>query len=578
MNISKICIERPVLTTVISFALILLGFLGLWQLQMNALPYVFRPMLVVAVNAPGSSAQFVEKNITIPLENVLQTTPYLSFTISNSTQNHSQIKLYFKNITQEEYLTAQSMVLQAVNQITLPQSAQPATIRTSTHDGQQLLVFAISDPQMTQQALVDYVQNDIVRPLQQVPGVGSVQQWSTQNALRINLNPIKMAELDISANQVITALKNNNVSAQAGIVTNAQQMIPININSALTSTNEFANVIISKADDRIIRLKNIATINIASDQFAGAYTYYNGIQGAGVGIVAADDANPIQVGKELRKTILSMEKVFPPGMQIHIIWDQAKLLQHSVEEVFFTIFEAVGLVAVITLLFLGRWRFALIPVVTIPICIISSFLVIWILGFSINLMTLLALVLAVGLVVDDAIVVLENCHRHVENGLSAFPAAIKSMKEITFPVIGMTVSIISVYIPTAFMSGQTAVYFQQFAFTLAGSVFISGIIALTLTPMMCARLMSSVSKHRYEIMLEKFFDGLKHHYQEYLRWLLNHKKVPIVLFTTLLIIGFFIFKALPTTLIPDEYGGYVFLGIQTSEAASVAFTKSIAKK
>lgn len=577
MNISKVCIDRPVFTTVISLVLVLLGLLGLDQLTLSANPVVFRPKLVVTVDAPGSSAEYVEKNITIPLENSLETTPYLSFTSSTSAEDNSEIDLYFKNITPEQYLTAQSTVLQAVSEVQLPSNANPPEIRTSSHDGSQLMVFAISAPHMSQQALVDYVQNNIVRSVQQVPGVGSVQQFSTLDALRINLNPLKMAEQNVNVSDVLNALKNNNLSAQAGSIINSQQAIPITLDSSLDSIKQFQNVILKQTADSIIRIKDIASITISSEDFGGAYTFYNGKQGAGVGIIASDDANPIQVGNELRKMLAKMQQTFPPGMQIHMMWDQAKLIQHSVEEVFWTIFEAIILVALVTLLFLGNWRFAMIPFVTIPICIISSFSIMWVLGFSINLMTLLALVLAVGLVVDDAIVVLENCHRHVESGLSPFNAAFKSMKEITFPVIGMTISIIAVYIPTAFMSGKTAVFFQQFAFTLAGAVFISGIVALTLTPMMCSRLMSKISAHGYDAFLEKIFTQLRMHYQRVLSWILKHKWLPISIFIGFVIVGLYIFKLLPTTSIPDEYGGYIFLGIQAPQTASVAYTENIAK-
>lgn len=578
MNISKTCINKPVLTIVISLVLILLGILGFKQLQLRANPDVFRPKLVVMVEAPGSSAQFMEKNVTIPIENALQSTPYLSFSHSDSSENYSQISLYFKNISPEKFLSAQSFVLQAVDRVQLPQNAQQPEIRTSSHNDTQVLIFAVSAPKMGQHRLVDYVANNIVRRMQQVPGVGTVQQWSTRDALRVALNPTKMAELNITVPDVINALKNNNVSAQAGAVVNPDQTIPINLDSRLQSVKQFQNVILAQQANRIIRMKDVARIHIDNRTFGGAYTFYNGKQGVAVAVTADDNANPIALGKRLRTAIANMQLSLPPGMTVHPLWDEAKIIQHSVDEVFWTILEAVFLVALITLAFLGRFRFALIPIVTIPVCIISAFGIIWLFGFSINLMTLLALVLGVGLVVDDAIVVLENCHRHVEAGLSAFKAATQSMKEITFPVIGMTISIIAVYIPTAFMSGKTAVFFQQFAFTLAGAVFISGIVALTLTPMMCSRLMTKVGQKGYDAFLDRMFNGLRKSYKALLAWILKNKWLPLMVFVVVLACGGFLFSKLPSTLVPKEYGGYVFLGIQTPQTASVAYTESIAKR
>lgn len=578
MKFSKICIEKPVITIVLSLILVLLGLLGFKQLSLRATPNVFRPKLVVMVEASGSSAEFMEKNITIPIENALQDTPYLSFSQSSSTQGFTQIKLYFKNISPQKFLSAQSFVLQAVNTVDLPTNAKQPEIRTSGHNDQQIMVFGVSSNQMNQHSLVDYVANNIVREIQQVQGVGNVEQWSTRDALRIAINPTKMAEYGITTQTVIDALQNNNISVQAGSVINTQQNIPVNLEARIKNLSGFRNIILQQSANRLIQLKDVATIKIDNTSFGGAYTFYNGKQGVAVSVTADDSANPILLGKRLSKTIHSMQNSLPPGMKLHVLWNQAKIIKHSVKEVFWTIFEAIFLVAVITLLFLGRFRFALIPVITIPICIISAFSIIWLLGFSINLMTLLALVLAVGLVVDDAIVVLENCHRHVEAGLSAWKAALKSMEEITFPVIGMTISIIAVYVPTAFMRGKTAVFFQQFAFTLAGAVFISGIIALTLTPMMCSRLMTKVTGSGYDAWLESFFKNLKIYYQTALSFVLNRRFLAFIVFVVVMIAGGFLFKSLPSTLVPKEYGGYVFLGIQTPQTASVAFTENIAKK
>lgn len=578
MKLPEICIQRPVLTIVISLVLILLGVLGYQQLPLRADPKVFRPNLHVMVIVPGSSAQYVEKNIVIPLENALQNTPYLSYMYSNSRQAFATINLHFRNITPEEFLTAQSQVMQAVNATRLPDNAEKPEIRSAGHSGPNLLFLSVSSTTMGQHRLVDYVYNNIVRRLQQIPGVGSVQQYSTRDALRINLLPKKMAQLNVSASNVINALKANDISIQSGQVVNSEQAIPINLNSRLQSISQFQNVIVRRSANRIVRLKDIAVVQIDHRSYAGAYTYYNGKEGVGIGLIASDNANPILLGQRTRKLIAEMQKTLPPGLKFHVIWDQAKLIQQSVKEIYWTILEAIAFVAFITFLFLGRWRFAAIPVVTIPVCIVSAFSVMWLLGFSINLMTLLALVLAVGMVVDDAIVVLENCHRHVEQGMSPMSAAFKSMKEITFPVIGMTLSIVAVYIPMAFMRGKTAVFFQQFAFTLAGAVLISGIVALTLTPMMCARLMSKGRLRGYDATLERIFNSLKKYYHASLDWVLDHYWVPVIIFIAIFSVGLYVFNDLPSTLIPKEYGGYIFMGIKTPDSASVFYTEKIAKK
>lgn len=573
MRLSEICIEKPVLTTVLSLVLIMIGFLGYQQLELRAQPKVFRPSLHVMVSVPGSSAEFVEKNVVIPLENRLQQVDHLSLMESTSSQGFAEVHLRFANISQQDFLSSQSQVMQAVSQTHLPDNAEQPQIRMAGSHSNQIMVVAVSSTTMGQQRLVDYVQNQIVRRLQQTSGVGDVEQWSTEDALRINLLPDKMAQLSISVQQVIDALKANNISIAAGQVVNAEQTIPVNLQSRLASVAEFQQMIISHRGNHYIHLKDIANIAIDKKSYAGAYTYYNDKQGVAVSINAADNANPIALGKVLRRTFTQLQQQMPPGTTIHLLYDQTEAIEHSVNEVFLTIFESIFLVALVTLLFLGRWRFAIVPIVTIPVCIIAGFAVMWLLGFTINMMTLLALVLAVGLVVDDAIVVLENCHRYVEQGLSPWKAAIQSMKQITFPVIGMTISIVAVYVPVLFMGGKTAVYFQEFAFTMAGAVVISGFVALTLTPMMCARLMSKTQGSGYDAKLDAFFSGLRRRYTAVLAWTLKNRWLAIFVFVVLAGMGGWVLSTIPNTLLPKEYGGYMFVGVSTPDSSSVAYTE-----
>ncbi|WP_268801644.1 efflux RND transporter permease subunit [Piscirickettsia litoralis] len=577
MRLPEICIKRPVLSVVISLILILLGLLGYQQLTLRDQPKVFKPGIEIRITVPGSSPQYVEQNIIIPLENNLQSVPYLSYTYSESEQDYAEVDLHFKNITPEQFLTVQSQVQQAVNATELPDNADTPVIDLRGSSGEQALLIGVSDPQMGQHELVDYVANHVAKRLQQVPGVGQVRQMSTTDALRINLSPNKMALNNITVQEVIDSLKKNNTAAQAGQITNADQTISINLDSRLTSIDQFKNIIVKQQGTHITHLSDIAHIAIDNTSYAGAYTFYNGMQGVAISVKASDDANPIALGKSLETVLNQLQNQLSPGMKLHILWNQSNLIKHAVDEVFRTIIESVILVALVTLLFLGSWRFAMIPIITIPVCIISAFSIMWLLGFSINLMTLLALVLAIGLVIDDAIVVLENSHRHVELGEHPMTATIKSMKQIVFPVIGMTISIIAVYIPTAFLSGKTAVYFQQFAFTLAGATLISGIIALTLTPMMCARLLKPSTPGGYSDKLEHVFSALMQFYKKILGGVISRRWLPISLFIILLGSGIAIFRYLPSTMIPDEYAGYVFIGIQAPDSASVAYTERAAK-
>lgn len=575
---SEFFIKRPVVTLVLSAVFVLMGVLGFSQLSMRSGPKIFRPSLHVNVSMPGASAAVIEESVVTPLENSLQNVSNISYMHSESDQDSGEIDLFFKDISEQQFVIAQSQVMQAVQSTDLPSSAQAPTIQSSGSSSNQIMFIAVGSSTMGQYQLVDYVANNIVKRLQQVQGVGVINQDSVTDALRINLNPTRMTSLNISVPQVISALQENDVSVSAGQIVNAQQLIPLNIISKPESVSDFENMIIDHQGDRLIRLHDIATVGIGQTLYAGAYTYYKKDQGVGIEIGATDDANPVTLGKSLRTVIAQINKSLPAGMAMHVVYDSSILIQAAIDDVFWTVFEAIVLVGVITFAFLGRLRFAFIPLVTIPICIISGFAFMWLFGFSINMVTLLSLVLAVGLVVDDAIVVLENSHRYIEQGLNSAEATIESMKHIIFPVIGMTISIIAVYVPVAFMNGQAAVYFQEFAFTLAGSVFISGIVALTLTPMMCARLLTQVQAHGYDEKLERLFNKLKTSYEMILNQVIRFRVIVIILFVVCLIAGYFLLRSIPSSLVPSEYAGYEIMTVQTADSASVAYTEQYHKQ
>lgn len=576
MNLSETCIKRPVLTIVISLVLILIGLMSLRQLSLRSDPKIFRPRLAIRVMLPGASAEYMERNITTRLEAALRSVSDVSMMQSTASQNDADIILHFKNISEQDFVTIQSQVNQAVSMARMPDTATVRVFAGGRSDS-QIMNIGVKADGMTKVQLSDFVHNKLVNDLQEVSGVGQVDAWTPNNALRVNLNYKKMAELKLGPEDIITALQANDISVQAGEISNAEQALPLNIVSKPASIEAFRDMIVKKAQGRVIRLKDIAKVEIASASFSDSFTYFNGKPGAMLSVSVSDEANPIKTAQLLRKKIKQLSASLPPGVSLHVVFDKGIILQHSVEELYLTIIEAVAFVALVTLLFLGRFQFTLVPIVTIPVCIIASFGFVWLLGYSINLMTLLALVLAVGLVVDDAIVVLENCYRHIEEGLAPMKAAVRSMKEVTFPVIGMTISIIAVYLPTAFMRGKTAVYFQQFSFTLAGAVFISGVVALTLTPMMCARLHlrttaeAAKQSFSYAGWIDRFFDRFRNIYSTALQSILRLKWLVIAIFILCFASGVFYYQKLPRSLEPKEYAGYVFMGMRMPSTASSAY-------
>ena len=578
MKLSEVCIKRPVLTIVLSLVLVFLGLLGFMQLTVRFAPYYFRPHLTILANYPGAGSQAVEMNVTQLLENALNGTPGLTQISSQSQTGYANINLSFKDLSQQQFVVAQSQVLQEIASVKLPQNVdQPHVFQGNA--GSWTYLVALTDPNMSTVELNNYVNNVLATRIATIPGVGNINQWTDTSTLFISLNPAKMAALGITATQVTNALENNNQNLAAGQVVTAQQYIQVNADLTLNSVDDFKNLVISNSQGRQITLGDISTVSVDSSVSSGGFTEVNGQNAGALMISASDDANPIEVSENIGKLLTTMAVGFPPGMDYHVIFNIGKPLKDAVNEVYQTIGIAIVLVIFVSLLFLGSLRTTLIPVITIPICLIASFAVILFLGFTINVMTLLAFVLGVGLVVDDAIVVLENCVRHIEKGLAPFEAAYKSINEISFAVLGMTLCLVAIYVPIIFMpKSMVAAFAQEFSFTLAGAVLISGFIALTLTPMMCARVLRAQHHSIYEQRLSQLTAHLQQRYQGLLTKVLQHQKTMIIGFLIFLGLTGVMYKALPTELLPVNQLNYVLGQVVGPSSANNAFMQVQSEK
>jgi len=557
MKFSQTCINRPVFTSVIALILMLIGLISFLELPVRFSPFYFNPTLLVMTEVSGASAEYVEQNITTPLEQSLSGTPGLDLMMSKSRQGQSFIMLNFKNLSQQDFITAQSQVLQEVNSVTLPDQADTPNI-IQRGDGNMVMLLGISDQNMPNTELINYVNNYMEPRISQVEGVGQVQVYADTPALRITLNPRKMAALNISVDDVQDALKNSNTSYPLGSLLTDEQALQLNSQMNVPDIPGFEDLVIAKKGSRLIYLKDIATVGLNYSSLNHFYAYANGKPGIAVEIDATDQANPIAVGQGIKDLITQLQPSLPHGMSVTPVFDLSSPLHDAVNDVYITIFIAIILVVLVTLLFLGNWRATLIPIVTIPVCLTAAFTIMYALGFSINVMTLLALVLAVGLVVDDAIVVLENTFRHIEAGEPPLVAAQKSISEISFAVLGITVCLIAVYIPAAFLpSSLDTAYFQEFAFSLAGAIFISGFLALTLSPMMCGRLLHAHSNKGYEQKLDRAMQKISNIYARLLDWVLKHPKTILSVLVLNLILGVAFFHLLPGDLLPKSPLHYV---------------------
>jgi len=578
MNLASFCIERPVFASVLSLVLVLFGILGLSFLSMRYMPETFRPHMRIQVTYPGASAELMEQSVTDKIENALTATPNLEGMSSNSQQGKSQVDLHFSDITQAQFLSVQADVIREISEIDdLPKAADKPSISNSSNDN-FVMAYDLYDPNMTPVELSSFLTNTVTKSLQRIPGVGSVQVDAFNSALRIEISPKKLAAFHLTVNDVLQALTDNNVSFSLGYILNKTQQIPIYAKASLTSIDAFKNLVIANLGSRLVYIKDVANVEMGSLSPSDHYMDVDGkYPGVGIEIYAADDANPIAVGERIRHAVQQLAPSFPPYLRVYSIFDLTSSLHKSVQEVFRTVFEAIVLVSLVVLLFIGRWRSALIPIITIPVCLIATFAAMYLLGFSINILTLMAIVLAVGMVVDDAIVVMENSYRHVELGLDAKEATKKSLNEISFAVIAMTICLLAVYVPTAFMHGATATLFQAFAFTLAGSVLISCFVALTLSPAMCARLLQRHRPNRYECWLECGFKHLKRHYHVALLWVLKLRWLAVAVFFVLIIVGVQLFSSLTSSLLPKDPANAMFVAINGPQTARVGYVHQLAK-
>ncbi|MDF2529905.1 MAG: acriflavin resistance rane protein [Gammaproteobacteria bacterium] len=573
MRLSEICIERPVFATVLSLALIVFGYIGYTHMETRYFPYVEEPYAQVSVHYDGASPDLMESQVTSYLENALINVDGVSSVSSTSTYNYSHIYLNFdpgSNMIKE-----MGDVRTAVSSVTdkLPTNADPAVI-TSGGVERPVLNIGFMDNQLTPAQIRDYITQAIVPTLLNLPGMGGAWIYgANEYAMRVWLDPQKMAALGVTVMDIQNTLQNNNIDFSGGAIQGKDRTHSIVANTQLHSVQQFANLIVRDTNGQIIRLKDVANVELGSSSLQDSPMRINSQPGIDLELRPLNTANPITVANEAKKALSHLQKILPSGMTMLVTYDQSIFLKKAIQESFTTLFEAIVLVMLVVFLFLGSVRAALVPIATIPVCVVGVFGVMLICGFSVNVMTLLAIILAIGLVVDDAIVVLENVHRHIQEGLRPMEAAFAGSKEIGFSVVAMTLTLAAVYAPTGFMSGFSATVFREFAFTLAGAVLISGFVALTLTPMMCSRVLKP-HEHlsKFELTLEKIFKYLNGGYERVLSAVLLRRWRVVISLCVIAVLGYFVYLTVPQSFIPKEDIGYFNVNVQSPPGSTIDYT------
>ncbi len=575
MKLSNICINRPVFAAVLNALVILIGLVSYSAIEMRYFPKTTDNVANVKVYYSGASPDLMMQSVTIPLENVLLNVDNVTQMRSKSGYGYSRITLQFTPDT--DMTQVMGDIRNSIDSIRgdkLPDDIDEPSV-SKGYGVQPALNIAFKDPDKSPAEIRDFIKKNIYPKFQTIPGLGwiSIQGASTY-AMRIWLDPVRMAGLGVTAGDIKSALKSNNISFSGGSIRGQNRSYSIMSATTLQTPKQFANMIVKQQGSNFVRLKNVATVKLGSYSLQDAPMKINGVNGIQMQIAPSNTANPIDVADQAKQVLDQVKSQLPSTMHASVTYDQSQFLLNSIDESYETLIEAIFLVLLVVFIFLGSIRAALIPIITIPVCVIGVFGIMAAFGASINVVTLLAIILAIGLVVDDAIVVLENIHRHIENGMKPKDAALRGSAEIGFAIIAMTITLVAVYIPLAFTQGFTAVIFQEFAFTLAGAVLISGFVALTLSPMMCAFILSSHQKStKLSRWVDRVFVHLDAGYQRFLDRILRVRYWVIGGLFILLGIGYVFYHILPQDFIPKEDTGYIESDISTPPSASLDYTQ-----
>ncbi len=578
MNIPSLCIRRPVFTIVMSLLLIIFGVIAYHRLPVSYLPNIDNPVVNVTTIYPGASPELVEQQITTPIENALAGINDVANMQSSSSLGKSQITINFNLGTD---LNAQlddiRNELSAIRKH-LPQDVDAPVAKKVDTNGNPAIILAVSDASKSALALTDYMNRYLFNQLQEIDGVGEVLFFGERNyAIRIWLDANKMAARNVTVTDVQKALAQQNLSVPSGQIKSSDRYYTVITNAQFNQADQFNNLIISVNNGYVTHLSDIAKVEVGAENSDSAMRV-DGKPAVGLGIIAQATANPVTVAANVLKTLKKLQNGLPAGMHIKVVYNKADYIKQSINDVYQTLIEAIIFVMLVVFLFLGNIRSAFIPIVTVPICLLAVFWPMQLLGYSINTLTLLALVLAIGLVVDDAIVMLENIHRHIQNGVPPMQAAFAGSREIVFAIIAMTITLAAVFAPLGFTGGMTGKLFLQFGITLSAAVIISGFVALTLSPMMCGRILHAEHSGRFSEWLDKRFAILTAAYKKLLGRVFNKRIYVILLLIIFSIGGYVLYRSLPSELAPVEDQGAIMGMINSPDDASFAYTDNYAKQ
>ncbi|KIU47567.1 MULTISPECIES: efflux RND transporter permease subunit [Bradyrhizobium] len=575
MHFTDIFIRRPILATVVSLLILLIGTAAMVSLPVRQYPSMESATIQVDVSFPGATQDVMQGFVTSVIAQSIATANGIEYMTSNSTLGTSQIKA--KLVLNANADRAMTEVLAKVQQVKyrMPAGVFDPVITKITDGASAVQYIAFTSATLSPAEITDFATRVAQPLLTSVPGVASADTLGgAALAMRVWIDPFKLAARGLTAGDIAAALRSNNVQAAPGRLRGEITVTNITARTDLRNLDDFRNMVIKTGagSGGLVRLGDVATLEIGGENY-DANARDNGTPTVFIGVQPTPDGNPLEIVAATNKVIEDLNRAAPPGLQVRDVFNIVHFVKASISEVQHALVEAIVIVVVVILLFLGSFRSVLIPVVTVPLSLVGTAAMMLALGFSINLLTLLAMVLAIGLVVDDAIVVVENIHRHIEEGLKPAEAALIGAREIIGPVIAMTITLAAVYAPIGLMGGLTGSMFREFAFTLAGSVIVSGVVALTLSPMMSSQLLGEATSHgRFARFVEHRFSKLSRGYSRLLAATLRMRTAVLVVAVSVLAAIVVLFLGSQRELAPPEDQGYVFTVLRAPQYASVDYT------
>lgn len=577
MKLAEISVRRPVFASVLSLLILLIGAVSYSKLTVREYPRIDEPVVTVSTRLAGASSDVIESQITKPLEDSVAGIDGVDVISSISRAEQSQITVKFNLDKAPEAAAAD--VRDRVSRVRgrLPDAADEPVISKVEADASPTIWLAFTSDKHSQLELTDIV-NQIAKPrVQMVSGVADVSvPGERKAAMRIWLDPDRLAAYSLTVQDVEDALRKQNLEVPAGRIENTQREFTVTARTDLNTPEDFAQVVLrtgsTASTTSTVKLGDVARIEIGAASERNSVRL-NGKQAVGLGLIRQATANPLELSDAVRAALPKLEQDLPDGVSVEIANDNSVFIDRSVKAVYSTILEAVVLVALVVFVFLRTIRASIIPLITIPVSLVGTFALMALAGFSINTLTLLAMVLAIGLVVDDAIVVLENIHRHIEEGMKPFDAAIKGSKEIAFAVVAMTLTLAAVFAPLAFTPGRTGRLFIEFALTLAGAVVVSGFVALTLSPMMCSKLLKHHQPNRFDRWVEGGLNRVTSVYQGVLSYALSHRWIIMGIMVAAGGACTWLYLNTKSELAPVEDRGVVLATVNAPDGSTLAWTQ-----